>query len=561
MSCPFSPRRFAVFLFLFFLMFRKHQDEFGLLCHDIRTQIVPNPRQIICSVTPGGGKSLLPLIAASQLLGSLAERICWVVPRRALQQQAESEFLSTRGREMLGHNYLIRRASNEPDPCRGLAGFVTTYQAIGMGNYYLKEEFAHRRYILFLDEPHHVEEGGAWEIALAPLVQRAALTVFMSGTLERGNRKRIAFLPYASSSQGEKIDFSGRQTPVIEYSRRDALGDKAVLPIHFELMDGTAQWIGRDGATYSTTLSTANKDTSEALYTALKTQFAVQLLDECVSHWVEWKNAHPRAKLLVVTANIEDAKKYVAHLSQAGFRAAIATSDDSAQAQANIDSFKLFGGVGRKKPVDVLVTVAMAYEGLDVPAVTHIACLTHIRSKPWIEQMIARATRFDAEAGAWEEQIAHIYVPDDKNICAIIDAMQHEQVSAIKTPKGDGEWDEYSDEEMAAMMDVERTTPEERNAIVPVGSEGKGRRWNRVGHIAPSTSSTQSAPTRTPSQQEAALREKIQKLCRQIDWNRFESKWGETNKRVVTYFGKQRTQMTLAELERVREWLAENYPV
>ena len=539
-------------------MFRKHQDEFGQLCHDIRTHVVPNPRHIICSVTPGGGKSLLPLIAAAQLLGSVAERICWVVPRRALQQQAESEFISERGREMLNHTNLIRRASNEPDPCRGLAGFVTTYQAIGMGNYYLKEEFAHRRYILFLDEPHHVEEGGAWEIALSPLVQRAALTVFMSGTLERGNKKRIAFLPYADSAKGEQIDLSGRQVPVIEYSRRDALTDEAVLPIHFELMDGTAQWIGRDGATYSTTLSTANKDTSEALYTALKTQFAVQLLDECVSHWVEWKNAHPRAKLLVVTANIDDAKKYVAHLSKEGFRAAIATSDDSAQAQTNIDNFKTFVGVGRKKPVDILVTVAMAYEGLDVPAVTHIACLTHIRSKPWIEQMIARATRFDREAGPWSEQIAHIYVPDDKNICAIIDAMQHEQVSAIKKPKGEDEWD-VSDEEMLALLDNERASSEERNAIVPVGSEGKGRRWNRVGHIAPSGSSTQSAPTRTPSQQEAALREQIQKRCRQIDWNNFGSKWGETNKRVVKYFGKQRTQMTLNELERVNAWLDENF--
>jgi superfamily II DNA or RNA helicase len=253
-------------------MFRKHQDSFGELCHDIRTGRVSNVRHIICSVTPGGGKSFLPLIAASQLLGTVAERICWVVPRRALQQQAESEFQKPYGRELLGHEYSIRRATNEPDPCRGLAGFATTYQAIGMGNYYLREEFAQRRYILVLDEPHHVEEGGAWEAALAPLVQRAALTVFMSGTLERGNRKRIGFLPYANSSQGERVDLSGIHAPTIEYSRRDALLDRAILPIHFELMDGTAQWIGRDGETYSTTLSSANKDTAEALYTALKTQ-------------------------------------------------------------------------------------------------------------------------------------------------------------------------------------------------------------------------------------------------------------------------------------------------
>ena len=45
--------------------------------------------------------------------------------------------------------------------------------------------------------------------------------------------------------------------------------------------------------------------------------------------------------------------------------------------------------------LDVLVTVAMAYEGLDIPAVSHLICLTRIRSTPWIEQMTARANRID----------------------------------------------------------------------------------------------------------------------------------------------------------------------
>lgn len=37
----------------------------------------------------------------------------------------------------------------------------------------------------------------------------------------------------------------------------------------------------------------------------------------------------------------------------------------------------------------ILVTVAMAYEGLDAPEVAVVAALTHIRSRPWLEQMIA----------------------------------------------------------------------------------------------------------------------------------------------------------------------------
>jgi len=417
----------------------------------------------------------------------------------------------------------------------------------------LRDEFSNRRYILVLDEPHHVEEGGAWERALEPLVARAALTIYMSGTLERGNRKRIAFLPYRDSPEGEIVNLSrGMSTHAISYSRRDALIDKAILPIHFELMDGTAQWIGRDGETYSTRLSVAHKDTQEALYTALKTQFAVQLLDECAGHWNGYRLTHPRSKLLVVTANIEDARKYTEHLLAQGLRAAIATSDDSAQATKNIEAFKAMGG---RRSLDALVTVAMAYEGLDVPAVTHIACLTHIRSRPWIEQMIARATRYDAQAGPWEEQMAFIHVPDDRNMCAIIQAMQDDQTNAIKAQReGDGE-------DFQLQPSPERGASEERNAIVPVGSQGMGRRWNRVGHAQQQAhGNLAQVPTKTPSEQEAALRDTIQSRCKQIDLSHFDRKWGETNKRVVKYFGRPRTAMTLVELQKVLAWLEANYP-
>ena len=530
-------------------MFRAHQESFGQLCFDIATGKVSNVRSVICSITPGGGKSLLPVIAANTLLPTVADRVAWIVPRRSLQEQAEAEFATGKSRELLGNSHLIRKTTGEVDPCRGLSGFCTTYQAIGANNSHLINAFIENRFVLILDEPHHVEEGGAWEKSLAPLVKRAALTVFMSGTLERGNRKRIAFLPYGDSMNGEIVDLSGRNgCASIGYSRADALFDKAIIPIHFELMDGTAQWIGRDGETYSTRLSEAGKDTNEAIYTALKTEFATHLLDECTGHWDAYRRSHRRAKMLVVTANIDDAKKYVAHLTSRGIHTAIATSDDSAQAARNINKFKLVDEPGA---LGCLVTVAMAYEGLDVPAVTHIACLTHIRSKPWIEQMIARATRFDGLAGAWEEQMAFVYVPDDRLMCNIIGRMQDEQIMAIKRRLEEDEL-----EERLARIPPD---PGERKTITPVGSGALTRRWSRVGirqNEAPPREEL-----RTPSQHEAELREEIQTYCKHVDAMLFERAWGETNKRVVKVFGQSRQTMPLPMLQRVLAWLEEMYPL
>ena len=75
-------------------------------------------------------------------------------------------------------------------------------------------------------------------------------------------------------------------------------------------------------------------------------------------------------------------------------RSRIATSDER-DAHETLAAFRL-----RPEP-SVLVTVAMAYEGLDAPAVAVCAALTHIRSRAWLEQMIARATRVDPAAGPY----------------------------------------------------------------------------------------------------------------------------------------------------------------
>ena len=83
----------------------------------------------------------------------------------------------------------------------------------------------------------------------------------------------------------------------------------------------------------------------------------------------------------------------------------------------------------------ILVTVAMAYEGLDAPEVAVVAALTHIRSRPWLEQMIARATRVDANAGAYETQRALVYHPDDPLFAKFRQRIETEQGTSARKPK------------------------------------------------------------------------------------------------------------------------------
>src|SRR3982751_1266241 len=104
---------------------RAHQRQvFGLMAA-IAAGEATGITDVLAAVTPGGGKSLLPVIAASHLVqAGVVERICWVVPRDSLRLQAEEAFADPHWRAALNHNLVVRAADNEPAPRPGLAGYI-----------------------------------------------------------------------------------------------------------------------------------------------------------------------------------------------------------------------------------------------------------------------------------------------------------------------------------------------------------------------------------------------------------------------------------------------------
>lgn len=63
--------------------FRRHQEMVSNIVRAIAGRQT-DVRDILAAVTPGGGKSLLPVIAAARLIeAGVAERVCWIVPATA----------------------------------------------------------------------------------------------------------------------------------------------------------------------------------------------------------------------------------------------------------------------------------------------------------------------------------------------------------------------------------------------------------------------------------------------------------------------------------------------
>lgn len=384
---------------------------------------------ILAHVVPGGGKSLLPPII-SKYVHYLNGKLCWIVPRVKLMQQGAKDFQKPWARRLVGHSGEMREATNEPDPTRGKIGFITTYQALGRAPELHREEFDQHDYVLFCDEIHHVSRDSKWHRALAPLVRKAELKVFGTGSIERGDREPIAFLPYAKDTLGDGhpgngrsesgqqkdgyvVDASGRRNwRSIRYRRSEAISDGAILPLNFRILDGTAEWIDEDGNQRQTdSLANLNQeDARAALDTFLRTQAAHEILDSAIADWEKTKKSYRPARLLIAAPDRQHARKYKEYISgEHGHDVGLAIVDDRGQNQEALTQIDRFDPQKSDGPdVGVLVTVAMAYEGLSIKPITHIACLTQYRTKAWLKQLFDRGNRV---ADGKPQPV--IYGPDD----------------------------------------------------------------------------------------------------------------------------------------------------
>lgn len=582
---------------------RAHQAAVDAVAAEMAAGLT-DVRDVLAAVTPGGGKSLLPVLAAARLLrAGVVDRVCWIVPRDTLRLQAEESFADAAWRGRLGHAVSVRAADNEPDPCRSGQGYVTTFQAVAAAPMLHLAEFRRHRYLLCLDELHHlpgiadqdrfspVQDETAWSRAIAPLLETAAVRLLMSGTLERADGRSILGLPYRGQGgtpaqrKWRAIDFRAPGWAVVGYSRRQALAERAILPVTFGAVDGTAEWRPRrEGAAPSpeapVPLSSDPDLARYALYTAFRTGFAESMLRRTFDD-LRARRAARRAeigaeagasaaglgKMLVVASDQAVARRYQTLIAswlpqRDALRSVRLAVSGVRDAQEAIAAFRL------SPDPSILVTVGMAYEGLDCPAITHVACLTHIRSQPWLEQLVARATRVDPNAGSWSRQRATVFHPDDILFRRFKHRMETEQGTRARF-RHEGQRDLF-DRGAAADGDEDRDWG---LGIEPLRSDATDFRSHTIrpgpdfAALAPLPEGLQPAAASTPvSRAERELRARLgQMVAGQVVEDASEGQaaagagyhaYNAVLKRVLG--GKARSEMSVEELEAAIGWMERN---
>lgn len=577
---------------------RTHQAHVAAIVQAIAAGEATDVADILAAVTPGGGKSLLPVIAAAALIGAgVVDRICWVVPRDSLRLQAEEAFADPAWRTALGHALSVRAAGNDPDPCRGLAGYVTTYQGIAAAPDLHLAEFRCHRYLLIVDEVHHLpalsdmvpdpladpgaDEASGWSRALQPLLETARLRLLLSGTLERADGRGILWLPYRAGRRTatREVDMIAPGWAVVGYSRAQALAERAVLPVVFGALDGEARWLDPeikqpDGSPAEVGPHRLfghwpTETTRPALFTALRTGFADELLRQAfdatrslrAGRRAERGEGKGLGKLLVVAPDQTSARRYQDVLrtwmpSTQQEHVRLATSDER-DARETLASFRL-----RAEPT-ILVTVAMAYEGLDAPEVAVVAALTHIRSRPWLEQMVARATRVDPNAGPYATQRALVFHPDDPLFARFRHRIETEQGTLARTPVPKRQ------SRLPFWLQGQVGEAEPANGIVPLSSNALALRYAVLKpgpNFAAGVPTAQSELLELPSVAERRLRRRVGEMVaaqavedegalRQVRGEGGYHRYNAVLKRIM---GKSRATMTLQELEAAVGWLERN---
>ena len=580
---------------------RTHQAQVAAVVQAIAAGEATDVTDILAAVTPGGGKSLLPVIAAAPLLSAgMIDRICWIVPRDSLRLQAEEAFADPVWRSALGHAIDVRAADNAPDPCRGLNGYITTYQSVAAAPDLHLAEFRRHRTLLVIDEVHHLpalsdmapdpladptaDDASGWSRAMLPLLECARLRLLLSGTLQRADGRGILWLPYRTGRRAKtrEIDLAAPGWAVVGYSRAQALIERAVLPVVFGALDGEASWLdeSRNPAGPHRLFSHWPIETTRpALFTALRTGFADELLREAFTatrtlraRRREERGLAPGAearglgKLLVVAPDQPTARRYLdvlrGWLPKAQEDTAQLATSDERDAHQILARFRLMG-----EP-SVLVTVAMAYEGLDAPEVAVVAALTHIRSRAWLEQMMARATRVDTHAGPYAGQRALIFHPDDPLFARFRQSIETEQGMLAKRvkPKITRLLPSWLLEQLAA-------TEREASGIVPLESNALALRYGllRPGPDfalhRPEHEEAQGEMLDPPSVIERRLRQRVGELVAQqavedevsLQAPRGHGLYHRYNAILKRRIGdKPRAQMNMQELEAAISWLERN---
>lgn len=413
-------------------------------------------------VVAGGGKSrCVPLLYHH---AKLRGGVIWVAPRRSLQQQAADA--AAEGIDGAGTGGLRLAPDLHSYSKDQHQGFVTTYSmlALHLGDHQKILGEMGAGSLLAADEVHHCsyrvdsDRQPGWTESLRGLDLRLGHhTLLMSGTPYRGDGRPIYLgtneTTHCYQKAGAAADDWQLALPdgkVYVYGRNKARKERAVLPIQPMWLDGELSFTLKQGEHEIDYHFSSFDEISRSVYSpTLKERMHRKALKAFVSynsvetvhkpairhalfHLRETKQRFPGAQMIVTVDRQGTANTLRNWMESMGIRTALAVSDYG----QSLDELNDF----RAGKYEAMITVGMAYEGLDAPKVTHLVHLGRFRDPSWLTQYFARAWRWGPSDWPADGRLAYIFMPKDGPMLgayqAIIDEFR--MPVYLESPKASG---------------------------------------------------------------------------------------------------------------------------
>ena len=403
----------------------------------------------VLEVVPGGGKSRCIPLLYDGMRKSQRRGVIWLAPRLSLQgQNAEAAAEGIDGQGARGLQVAPSLADWENSPSEFIHGLASNYcnLAVNLDRHIDAVKSMCRDGVaplLVADELHHLKrDDGAclepgWtrafrllEEALDEFTAGRTHKLLMTGTPFRGDGMEVHGLQYKSATSefaeiAEQYPLSaitkllgsdvldrnfqandGGTNQWFRYDRNDAIAEQAITrlrPFWFDF------WVRGDTGEASLLSETVDlKVQRQAVRSALHwmnwQSVHVPVIEKAYQDLVCYRERHPGAQMVVVVDRQETAFGLSEWFKAGHEDCTIAVSDD-ARSKCNIDAF-------RRGQVNVLFTVAMAYEGMDAPRASHLVFLGRYRASSWLSQCFARVWRWGPRDWAGD-RVASLYLPRD----------------------------------------------------------------------------------------------------------------------------------------------------
>lgn len=394
-------------------------------------------RDFLVSACPGAGKTRLAgAVIAEMMRTGRASNLVIVVPTKSLRSDWGRVLLDYYG-VAVDANVASGKQFRVSMGGKKVRGCVVTYAGLKSISDRIRKLVTSNTLVVF-DEPHHMADEASWGDTVASVFDLAGKRLLLTGTPFRTDGVPIPYVTY---------DQDGYSVPDFDMSYGQALEalPRIVRPVFFERMDGEVSWLDAQSLDVVTVRMSdrvphhiARKRNRKAVQCAESNLWILDLFRRANDRISQCRaEGDTNAGGLAVCYTQESARKIVEMLTDGvsglGLDAndvVLVTSDDSDDATADIKQFR----DGNQRWI---VAVHMVSEGVDIPRLRVGAFLTTVRTNLYFMQVVGRFIRWRSDLKC--DQTAYIFIPNDPEIIAFVEALEAMRGEAIRNREERGE--------------------------------------------------------------------------------------------------------------------------